>query len=207
MALVDPKKKSEKFNPNVDNTEISSNAHQGGIIITYISFILIIPLILYIVKRNSLVRLQMKINESSSGIDIQLKKRRDTLVKLVNAVKGEMKFEKETLKQITELRSNKKKSSQEVLNLTDQIASAINISVEAYPDLKTSNLVQELMKTSTNIELEIAASRRLYNSYVNKFNSDIFVWPGSVVATSMQLKKLPLFVANEQDRQDVAVDF
>ena len=207
MPLVDPNKKTEAFSPNVDNSKIEAKAHKAGAIITYISFILIIPLFLYIAKRNSLVRLQMKINESSSGIDVQLKKRRDTLMKLVDAVKGSIKFEKETQENITRLRTNNYKSSQEAMEVTDKLSSAINVAVENYPQLNSTKTIQNLMSTSSDIELEIAASRRLYNANVNQFNTGIFTWPGSVVATNMKLKKLPLFVASEEDKKDVKIDF
>ena len=207
MPLVDPNKKTGSFNPNTDNSEVKVKANIVGTVITYISFILIIPFIMYIIKRNKLVNLQMKINEASSGIDVQLKKRKDTLIKLVAAVKGSMEFEKETQKEIVKLRGTGKQTTQEVMDTTARVGRAINVAVEAYPQLQSTKSVQNLMNSSSDIELEIAASRRLYNSKVTNFNSEIFAWPGSVVATSMHLGKLPLFAASEEDKKDVEIKF
>nr|WP_281748057.1 LemA family protein [Spiroplasma ixodetis] len=60
----------------------------------YLSFVLIFPIILFIVSRNNFLRLQQSIEETASDIDVQLKRRFDLLTKLVDATKGYMKFEK-----------------------------------------------------------------------------------------------------------------
>lgn len=206
MQLVNPRQNnSTKFDPHVDNSEMGPKPNLAGKIITYISFILIIPLILFIVGRNKLVRLQNRINEASSGIDVQLKKRRDTLIKLVDASKSSMKFEKSLLTDVTKLRKGMPKNIDNRVAQTDALQSRIMATFEAYPDIKSTQNIAKLMDASEDIEREIAATRRLYNSYVNEFNTKIFVWPSSVVAADMKLVKLPLFVASVEDRQDVSL--
>lgn len=207
MPLVNPNQPNQEFNPNVDNTQIQANANVAGKIVTYLSFILIIPAILYIMTRNNLVRLQMKINEASSGIDVQLKKRRDTLEKIIDATKGSMKFEKEVLTSVTSLRNAGKASIQQADNELSKLSGRIMATFEAYPNIKSTENVAKLIDAAEVIEQEIGASRRLYNTYVTQFNTGLFTWPGSVIASAMKLTKLPLFAASEEDRKDVKVSF
>lgn len=207
MALVNPNNnQNQGFNPNVDNSEVNAKANTAGKVLTYLSFILIIPIFIYIGTRNRLVRLQMKINEASSGIDVQLKKRRDTLVKLVDASKSSMKFEKDVLTDITKLRTSNGTGAQEDAKL-NKLSARVFATFEAYPNLKTPENIGQLMSVAEDIEREISASRRLYNSYVNEFNTRLFTWPGSVIASAMHLVKLPLFAASEEDKKDVSLAF
>ncbi len=213
MPLVNPANQdnNKPFNPNVDNAMLTPQPNQAGRILTFISFVLIIPIFIYIGSRNRLVRLQMKINESSSGIDVQLKKRRDTLTKLVDATKGSMKFEKEVLTGVTEMRTKATSgNAQDVANLDrdmSRLSGRIMATFEAYPQVKSTDNVAKIIDAAEVIEQEIAATRRLYNTYVTEFNSRLFTWPGSVIASAMKLQKLPLFAASEEDRKDVEVKF
>lgn len=206
MALVNPNNnQNSEFNPNVDNSQVKVQANAGGKVITYLSFILIIPIFMYIGARNKLVKLQFKINEASSGIDVQLKKRRDTLIKLVDAAKSSIQFEKELVTDVTKLRSGNSTSLAKEDAELSKIQARVFATFEAYPNIKSTETITKLMAVSEDIEREIAASRRLYNSQVNQFNTAIFVWPGSVVATGMGLEKLPLFAASQEDKKDVSL--
>lgn len=210
MPLVNPSNQNQEFNPNVDNSQIQAKANTAGKVITYLSFILIIPIFLYIGTRNKLVRLQMRINEASSGIDVQLKKRRDTLSKIIDATKGSMKFEKDVLTSVTEMRASANKggaSIQKTDNELARLSGRIMATFEAYPQIKSTENVAKLIDAAEIIEQEIGASRRLYNTYVTQFNTGLFTWPGSVIASGMHLTKLPLFAASEEDRKDVKVSF
>lgn len=200
-------KRDEGFNPTVDNSERQAETNSGGMILIYLSFIFIIPIFWFIGKRNYFVRQENKINESISGIDVQLKKRRDTLIKLVDAVKGSVKFEKEVLTGVTMLRKGLSGNTMKDMTATNKIAAGINATFEAYPDLKSTANIAKLMDVSTDIEQEIAATRRLYNSYVNEWNQNIRVWPSSVIASAMKLAKKKLFAASSEDKQDVKISF
>lgn len=211
MKLVDTEQEPKKVvkHVGVSNATLKPEPNVGGKVILYFSFILIIPIFFYIGKRNALIKLQMRINESASGIDVQLKKRKDTLIKLVDSVKGSMKFEKSLLSDITKLRTNKsgKASLPELDSKLGDISRAINVQMEAYPNLRSIEAVNRLIETAADIELEIAASRRLYNTYVRQFNQGIFTWPGTIAAAAMKLETLPLFEASAEDKKDVSIEF
>lgn len=205
--LVNPNNKTtEEFNPNVDNTQRQAQAGAFGKVVWYFLFILIIPIFVHVAQRNSLLKTQMKINETASGIDVQLKKRRDTLVKLVDATKSYVKYEKSTLTELTKLRSSSFKGGKDSAKL-DSISAKILAVAENYPDLKVNSLIKETMEQAAYIEREIGAARRLYNSEVGYFNTSLFIWPNSIIAASMKLSTLPLFVASESDKEDVKLEF
>lgn len=215
--LINPRKESETgFNANVDNTITRPTATSGskfGWWTMYIlSWLTIIGGIILTVKwiqwGNYFNRQQVEINEAASSIDVSLTKRRDVLVKLLEQTKSYMKFEKETLLDVTKLRSmgnldgdiNKANEQQKIM---DTIERNIKVNFENYPNLKSNSVILELMSSSEYLESEIASSRRLYNIKVNEFNKEIFTFPKSVKAASMRLVSLPMFAASEEQKQDV----
>ncbi|QZX48870.1 LemA family protein [Mycoplasma sp. E35C] len=218
--LVDPNKKTEAgFNPNVDNTTFSSQASSGDVGLWWFLYILswltIIGGIILTVKwyqwGNSFNRQQVEVNQAASAIDVNLTKRKDMLIKLLEETKGYMKFEKETMENITKLRSmtnagtdiTKANENQKII---DTLSRDIRINFENYPNLKSSSVVAELMSSSQYVETEIASSRRLYNSKVTIYNQDLTVFPRSVKAKKMRLISLPMFIASEEQKQDVKMD-
>ena len=205
--LVNPSNDgNQSFNPNVDNTQRTAQSSGFGKFIWYFLFLLIIPMIIHVVKRNALLRKQLRINETSAGIDVQLKKRRDTLVKLVDATKSYVNYEKSTLTELTKLRKSTFAGGKDSAKL-NAVSGKILAVAENYPNLKTDGLVKETMEQAAYLEREIAASRRLYNSEVTQFNSGLFTWPTNVVAASMKLSTLPLFAASDSEKKDVKLEF
>lgn len=197
----------EKF-----NKQEPASASIGGKIFFYVSFILILPAIWYVIKINWFRKTEVKIFESSSGIDVQLTRRKDTLTKLIDAVKGTMKFEKETQTQIVNLRNTKfNTSSVEQQNqanaMMDNLSKTLNVQLEAYPDLKATQAVVELEKAINEVEQDIAASRRIYNANVSIYNATLKTWPANVAATNMKLESKLFFEATEAQRADVKVEF
>ncbi|WP_027124023.1 LemA family protein [Mycoplasmoides pirum] len=213
--VINPSKENntpQGFNPNVDNTTVfakpTSSQKNGYLILLFLSWITIIPgiawLIIRIKRKNEWIDLQMKINNASSSIDISLTRRSETLKKLLDQAKGYLKHERETLEKITSMRSNKTPNgiidADKALN---DLSRNIQIAIENYPDLKANSIIGELMSSSQYIESEIAASRRLYNQYVQRFNADILMFPNVCYAAKQKMSTLPLFIASETQKQDI----
>jgi LemA protein len=182
-----------------------------GKVIWYISFILIIPIFVHIAFRNSVVRMETKVNEADSGIDVQLTKRREMLEKLIDATKQTMKWEKDTLTQITELRKTnpatlKTKEKSEFNQRLDALQGQINVQLEAYPTLTATQAVKNLQAGIAEVEDNIAAARRIYNSNVSIFNQEIQVYPKNVAASAMKKTTKIFFEADEHQKSDVKVD-
>lgn len=192
------------------NESFTAQPSLFGKIMVYLSFILIIPIILFIVSRNNFLRLQQSIEETASDIDVQLKRRFDLLTKLLDATKGYMKFEKSTLTQIIALRAGKTETMTDLAKVDNGLNSAFgkfNALLENYPDLKANTTVLQLQAGAKDCEDNISAARRFYNANVKVFNSKIKVFPSNVVAATLQLVSKDYFIATDSDRQDVKLDF
>ncbi|OYD26554.1 LemA protein [Mycoplasma testudineum] len=213
MSLVDPRQATDEpqgFNPNVNNANNKAKLSTAGKILWIISWFLtiFITLIVHVVLSNKFNRQQMDINNAASSIDVYLKNRKDTLTKLVDGTRSYVKYEKEVLNQVTELRNMNIGQSNRV-EAQGKIESAFGrllAVAENYPDLKASQLYKDTMSQASYIEQEIAAARRNYNANVNQFNQDLFTWPASIVAGWKRLVQLPLFVASAEDKKDVSLD-
>lgn len=168
-------------------------------------FLFIAP-IYYISQKNNFMRQQNLINESAGTIEVQLEQRSATLLKLADQVRSYREYEKSILSDITRLRSLKSniENAQEIEDLNNSLFGRLIAVSENYPELQASKIYQELIQQTAYLERELAAARRLYNSNVNSFNTQIFIFPSSIVASSMNLTTYPMFSTSNQNRQDVS---
>lgn len=100
-------------------------------LLTICILVFILIIVCYILIYNKLRRLSVKIEESSSGIDVALEKRYDMLSEEIEAVKKFLKHEYDTYLAVTSVRSDKKFEkevlkekktlSKEALNTIDEI--------------------------------------------------------------------------------------
>lgn len=186
------------------------------VLIVVVAVILLIAIIIiawWIATSNKLKRMIVKIDESSSGIDVALTKRSELINKQVSIVKGYMEHEKETLLDVIKERNNfnfkefdmEKKS--EFNKELDDISKNINVVVERYPDLKANQNFTSLQNTAIDVEEQLQASRRLYNSNVSRFNQDIVSFPTSIVANNLKLTAKTFFEASEKQKEDPQISF
>ena len=138
---------------------------------------------------NRFVALRQKVDESWSGIDVQLKLRHDLVPNLVETVKGYASHEKETLERVITARnaavaagggSAGEAVAAEGL-LTGALRQLFALS-EAYPDLKADQNFQQLQQELSQIEEKIAVARRIYNGMVREFNTGIQQFPANIIA-------------------------
>ena len=71
-----------------------------------IAIVVVSLLIVLLVTYNSFVKLNNKVKEAFSTMDVYLKKRWDLIPNIVEAVKGYANYEESTLKEIIELRNS-----------------------------------------------------------------------------------------------------
>ncbi|QEH62122.1 LemA protein [Spiroplasma chinense] len=203
--MITPEQKYNNIN-NLANTKPKKSFL--GALIWYISFIIIIPLIAHVSNVNRLRRLNTKVSEAESGIDVQLKKRRDTLIKLIDSVKSGIKFEKETLTTLTAMRTGVGLDEmQKNASMLNKVAKDVSIQLENYPDLKSTALVADLMAQTGKIEDDISASRRIYNSNVSIFNQEINIYPKNIAAGQLGYVFKSFFEITEEERADVEISF
>lgn len=142
---------------------------------------------------NGLVKLRNQVANAFRQIDVQLKRRHDLIPNLVESVKGEMKFEKETLERVVQARAAAVSAGQggntgDILAkegmLTQALGRLIALS-ENYPSLKANESVKTLMEELTHTENQIGFSRQFYNDVVTKFNTEQQVFPTNMFSAML----------------------
>jgi LemA protein len=183
----------------------------GTIILIIVGFLLLVLLSWFITTINSFNRMLIKIDESESSIDIALTKRFDLLSKMFQATKGYMKHESETLQKVIAMRQPAHgapmEQKQEFADQVSRGLQAINVVVEQYPDLKASSNVSQLQDATVEVEENLQASRRVYNSNVSIYNQKVVVFPSSIIANMKHFEKRSFFEAAAAKREDVKFDF
>lgn len=164
-------------------------------------------LIAIVLVYNSLVSLRNKVNEAFSTMDVYLKKRYDLIPNLVAVVKGYAGHEASILENVTNMRTNAMGRGEQLTN-ESQITSALaNIMavVESYPELKADNQFLKLQNQLSQLEEDIAHSRRYYNGSVREFNNKCQTFPNNLIAGMFGFNSMPMFEAKSEERNNVRV--
>ena len=158
---------------------------------------------------NGLIQRRNVVDEAWNQISVQLKRRHDLIPNLVNAVKGYMDFEQETLTRVVEARGAAVSASQAGPAGAAQSAQAENFLtgalrqlfalVENYPDLKANQNVLQLQEELTTTENQIGFSRQHYNSVVRDFNTSIQTFPSALIAGMFGFRARDYFQIEEAD--------
>jgi LemA protein len=178
------------------------------VFVIIIIVLLLLAGLIYVLVRNSLVSLNQRVGESWSGIDVQLKRRHDLVPNLVESVKGYASHESETFEKVTQARaaamqaSGPAEASQAEGQLTAAL-SGLRVVAEQYPQLRATENFQQLQRQLSELEDEIQASRRIYNSNARQFNTRIQQWPASIVANQMSYTEKEYFSIEEPSERDV----
>ena len=172
--------------------------------------IVVILLLLVFTTYNSFVKLSNRVKEAFSTMDVYLKKRLDLIPNIVETVKGYAKHEKETLEGVIKLRNGTydKMSYDEKIKANQELSkwiTKIMALAESYPDLKANENFKDLSSQLTKVEDEIANSRKYYNGTVREYNNKVQMFPSNIVAMIFGYKSKEMFVANEEERQNVKV--
>ncbi|MEO1141378.1 MAG: LemA family protein, partial [Pseudomonadota bacterium] len=147
----------------------------------YIAFGIVIAILIYaIVIYNGLVKARQMVREAWSGIDVQLKRRANLIPNLIETVKGYASHEKETLAEVTEMRSRAEAvPSGDVAGraaaegFLSQALGRLLAVAEDYPDLKANENFRDLQNSLEEMESEIQMARRYYNGSVRQLNTSV----------------------------------
>lgn len=173
--------------------------------------IVVILLLLVFSTYNNLVKLNNKVEEAFSTMDVYLKKRWDLIPNIVEVVKGYAKHEEKTLEDVINLRNN----SYDKMNINDKVdinnklsqgVSKIMAIAEAYPDLKANENYKDLSSQLTKVEDDIANARKYYNGTVKNYNNKVQMFPSNIVAKILGYKAKNMFKANENERENVKIE-
>ena len=168
---------------------------------------------------NGFVKSRNMIQESWRQIDVELNRRYELLPNLVETVRAFASHERNTLEDITRLRTQAQQVSQQDGSLPsqqrsdveEQLSGAVRqliVSVEAYPDLKSNANFLELQQQLAETEDRIAAGRRFYNANVRVYNTKIDSVPSNIIANLFKFEKATYFEVNDPSvRQAPSVSF
>lgn len=171
---------------------------------TIILVILGVILVAFVVMYNSLVRLNVRVEEAWSDITVQLKRRFDLIPNLVTTVKGYAKHEAEVLEKIAKERAGTvtggsvQDAAQAENMLTGALKSVFAVA-ESNPDLKANQNFLQLQEELVDTEDKIQASRRFYNGSARDLNIKIKTFPTNIFANMLGFKIKEFFEAEESE--------
>jgi len=154
---------------------------------TFFVALLVLFLAWGIVIFNLLVRDRNRVLAAWSDIDVQLKRRYDLLVKLIEAVRQYQDYERSVMEKVTALRSHAETTDNlsEKGKLESEISSNIRqliLVAENYPELKSSQNFLNLQQNISEVESHIQFARRYYNGAVRNLNTRIDSFPDMLIA-------------------------
>lgn len=172
-------------------------------------------------KYNGMVKSDENVQKAWGNVETQYQRRADLIDNLVSTVKGSANFEQETLTKVIEARS---KASSVQVNANDlspeniakfqqaqsELGGALSrllVTVEQYPQLRTTEQFQTLMAQLEGTENRIAVARNDFNNAVNGFNSTIRTFPNNLIAGIGGFKEKGYFKAAEGSDKAPKVQF
>ena len=172
-------------------------------------------------KYNDLMRAEEDINSVWGNVESAYQRRADLIPNLVNAVKGQANFEKETLTAVMDARS---KATAGTINpntaTEDEMAkfqaaqqdvnsslSRLLVTVEKYPELKAHEGFLNLQAQLEGTENRINTERNNFNAAVKEYNKQVREMPTKIAAMIMGFKAKPQFKAEAGAEKAPVVNF
>ncbi len=155
--------------------------------------LVVVLVLIFIGVNNSMIGARNRVDEAWSGIDVQLKRRHDLVPNLVETVKGYATHERETFQKVTEARAEAMKAQGPAQagaaeGQLSAVLGDLRAIAENYPELRATENFQQLSRNLSELEDEIQAARRIYNSNVQAYNTKIQVFPNSMIANMRELR-------------------
>ena len=161
--------------------------------------------------KNSLVVLKNRVENQAAQIDVQLKRRADLIPNILETTKGYARYEQDTLKSITQLRTQilsaeditaSYQASEKLGKFTSQIFAV----GEQYPDLKANANFLQLQKELSETEDKISKARQFYNDTVTKYNDAIMIFPNSLLAGLFGFHRIALLEVQASEKEAIKIE-
>ncbi|HET9870572.1 MAG TPA: LemA family protein [bacterium] len=137
---------------------------------------------------NSLVSANEAVEAQWSQVENVMQRRFDLIPNLVQTVKGYAKHERETLEEVTRLRSQwgAAQTREQKVAASDQLEGTLNhlmVVLENYPNLKANENFLRLQDELEGTENRIAVERRRYNDDLRAYNVKVRSFPSDIMAS------------------------
>lgn len=174
---------------------------------------------------NRLVTLRNRYKNAYSQIDVQLKRRYDLIPNLVEAAKGYLAHERQTLEAVIAARGQAVSAAgraaaapgdpaamQGLAQAEGALGGAMSrlLAVfESYPDLKANQNILQVQEELTSTENKISFARQAYNDSVMDYNTRRESFPDNIFANMFAFKEAELLQATEsaEERKAPKVSF
>ena len=167
---------------------------------------------------NRLVNERNRVRNAFAQIDVQLTRRHDLIPNLVEAVKGYMKHERETLEAVIKAR-NVAVSALDAAKADPANASAIKelggaegalgsvlgrlfALSEAYPDLKANQNMMQFQEELATTENKVAFSRQAFNDAVMGYNNSVENFPNNIIANTFNFELASFLEIEAEEMRD-----
>jgi LemA protein len=176
-----------------------------------ILLVVVVALVVWaIASYNRLVGMRNQVLNGWRQIDVQLKRRHDLIPNLVNAVRGAMDFERDTLTAVMEARAKALTATgpADAAQKEGQLSQALGklfALAENYPTLKSNENVKMLMEELSTTENKVGFARQFYNDIATKFNTAQQVFPTNIFAGTFGFKPAELFEITDAAERAVPV--
>jgi LemA protein len=166
----------------------------------------------FVGTRNDLVRMQQDVRGQWSQVDVALQRRADLIPNLVETVKGFAKQEQAVFGAIADARARLAgaRTPEEKIDANNQLSGALSrllVVTENYPQLRSSETFNRLMDELAGTENRINVERRKYNESVQKYNTDLQIFPKNIAASMFGFQPEPYFKAEEGAKTVPKVNF
>jgi LemA protein len=158
--------------------------------------------------RNQLVTERNTIEAQWHQVDVVLQRRADLIPNLVETVKGYAKHESGVIDAVANARAalNGARTPQDRIaanNMLDGALGRLLVIVENYPNLKADQQFLRLQDELAGAENRIAVERRKYNEAVQRYNTDIELFPNNIAASLFGFSKNNAYFTTEPGAREV----